>query len=196
MGQRSLTDLTAAAWTSLAPLIPAAQRGGRPRPTARRAGVHALCSGRRGGGPGRLLPNAFPPYQTVSQSCWTWRRAGGGERRHDSRRGAGREAAGSTRAPRAGSIESQTGQPPDTGGAGARRAARATAGARAPSSSLAAGCSASSAGLRRGARSVMGPKRCAGHSSPPCRDWHCSGPRGGPPASAARGGRRSGGAPA
>jgi putative transposase len=42
MVQRDTTDLTDMAWTVLAPLMPAASPGGRPRTTAVREVVHAI----------------------------------------------------------------------------------------------------------------------------------------------------------
>jgi len=87
MAQRSPTELTDPAWALLLPRIPAAQPGGRPRPTARRDVVHAILYSLRSGCPWRRLPTAFPPPQTVSHACWTWRRAGVWERRHAPRRG-------------------------------------------------------------------------------------------------------------
>jgi putative transposase len=94
--------------TIVAPLIPAAKPGGRPRTTARREVVNATLSILRSGCQWRMLPKDFPPYQTVYDYFWTWRRAGVWERMHDTLRGDLREAAGSTREPSAGSIDSQT----------------------------------------------------------------------------------------
>jgi transposase len=42
MVQHDTTDLTAMAWTVLAPLMPAASPGERPRTTAVREVVHAI----------------------------------------------------------------------------------------------------------------------------------------------------------
>ena len=82
MVQRYPTDLTEAEWTRLAPLIPAAKRGGRPRTTAIREVVNAIFYVRRGGGQWRRLPTAFPPHQTVDHYFRPWRRAGVWERMH------------------------------------------------------------------------------------------------------------------
>jgi putative transposase len=74
--QRYPTDLTEAEWTLLAPLIPAAKRGGRPRTTDMREVVNAIVYVLRGGCQWRLLPTEFPPHQTVYHYFRTWRYAG------------------------------------------------------------------------------------------------------------------------
>ena len=108
MGQRYPTDLTEAEWTVLAELIPAAKPGGRPRTTDMREVVNAIFYSLRSGCQWRMLPTDFPPHQTVYHYFWTWRRAGVWERMHDTLRGDVREAAGRTREPSAGIIDSQT----------------------------------------------------------------------------------------
>src|SRR5262245_35918409 len=97
MGQRFPTDLTGMAWTILAPLIPAAKPGGRPRTTDMRVVVNAIRYGLRSGCQWRMLPQALPPYQTVYHSFRIWRRAGVWERMHDTLCGDLREASGRTR---------------------------------------------------------------------------------------------------
>ena len=69
MGQRYPTDLTEAEWTLLAPLIPTAKPGGRPRTTDMREVVNAIFYVLRGGCQWRLLPKEFPPHQTVYHYC-------------------------------------------------------------------------------------------------------------------------------
>jgi putative transposase len=139
--QRYPTDLTEAEWTILAPLIPAAKCGGRPRTSDMREVVNAIFYVLRGGCQWRLLPKEFPPYQTVYHYCWTWRRAGVWERMHDSLRRDVREAAGRTREPSAGIIESQTVKTTEKGGPGAMTVASASVGASATSWSMSSGCS-------------------------------------------------------
>jgi len=87
MVQRSPTDLTDREWPLFAPLIPAAQPGGRPRTPDMREVLNAILSSLRSGGQWRRLPTDFPPHQTVYHSCRTWRRAGVWERMHDTVRG-------------------------------------------------------------------------------------------------------------
>jgi putative transposase len=141
MGQRYLTDLTEAEWTILAPLIPAAKPGGRPRTTDMHEVVSAILYSLRNGCQWRMLPKEFPPHQTVSHYFWTWRRAGVWERIHDTLRGDLREASGRTREPSAGINDSQTVKTIEKGGSGAMTAASASAGASATSWSMSSGCS-------------------------------------------------------
>ena len=54
--QRYPTELTEAEWTLLAPLIPAAKLGGRPRSTDMREVVNAILYSLRSGCQWRLLP--------------------------------------------------------------------------------------------------------------------------------------------
>src|SRR5262252_2330250 len=76
------SDLSDGEWAILAPLLPAAKPGGRPRSVDRREIVNAISSWLRGGGAWRALPQDFPPWQTVYHSWRAWRLSGDGERRH------------------------------------------------------------------------------------------------------------------
>jgi len=106
--KRYPTDLTDTEWTIVAPLIPAAKPVGRPRTTDMRQVVNAIFYVLRGGCQWRLLPKEFPPYPTVYDYFWRWRRAGVWEQIHDTLRGALREASGCTREPSEGILDSQT----------------------------------------------------------------------------------------
>ena len=65
-GGRYPSDLTDEEWKLLAPLIPAAKPGGRPRQTDMRAAMNAILYLLRTGCPWRYLPrDGFPPRSTV-----------------------------------------------------------------------------------------------------------------------------------
>src|SRR5271168_4474948 len=59
------TDLTDAAWAWVAPVLPAARTGGRPRTTNLRAVLNAIFYLLRTGCQWRLLPREFPPCGAV-----------------------------------------------------------------------------------------------------------------------------------
>ena len=141
--QRYPTALTEAAWTLLASRIPAAKPGGRPRTTDMREVVNAILDNLRSGCQWRRLPTEFPPHQTVSHYCRTWRCPGVWAQMHDTLREDLREASGRTREPSAGILDSQTVQTTEKGGAAAMTAASASAGASATLSSMSWDCSSS-----------------------------------------------------
>jgi putative transposase len=70
------TDLTDAAWAWVAPVLPAAQPGGRPRTTNLRAVLNAIFYLLRTGCQWRLLPREFPPYGTVYHYFQDWQNSG------------------------------------------------------------------------------------------------------------------------
>ena len=55
------SDLTDAEWERLAPLIPPAKPGGRPRTVEMRAVLNGVRYVLRGGIPWRMLPRDLPP---------------------------------------------------------------------------------------------------------------------------------------
>jgi putative transposase len=70
------TDLSDAAWALVAPLLPAARPGGRPRSTDIRAVVNAIFYLIRTGCQWRLLPGEFPAWGTVYHYFRTWKTMG------------------------------------------------------------------------------------------------------------------------
>jgi putative transposase len=70
------TDLSDAAWTLLAPLLPPAQPGGRPRTTELRAILNAIFYLLRSGCQWRLLPGEFPAWGTVYHYFRNWKNTG------------------------------------------------------------------------------------------------------------------------
>src|ERR1700732_1486848 len=70
------TDLTDAAWAWVAPVLPAARPGGRPRTTNLRAVLNAIFYLLRTGCQWRLLPREFPPCGTVYHYFQAWQNSG------------------------------------------------------------------------------------------------------------------------
>src|ERR1700752_923824 len=68
------TDVTDAAGASVAPVLPAARPGGRPRTTNLRAILNAIFYLLRTGCQWRLLPREFPPWPTVYYYFRSWER--------------------------------------------------------------------------------------------------------------------------
>ena len=71
------SDLSDAEWDRLAPLIPAAKPGGRPRKTDMRSAMNAIFFLLRTGCPWRYLPGGiFPPRSTVYNIFRAFQRQG------------------------------------------------------------------------------------------------------------------------
>lgn len=70
------TDLSDAHWAIMAPLLPAAKPGGRPRTTCLRRVLDAVLYLLRTGCQWRPLPLCFPPWGTVYDYFRLWRRTG------------------------------------------------------------------------------------------------------------------------
>src|SRR5271167_2394129 len=70
------TDLNDAAWAWIAPYLPAARSGGRPRATDLRAVLNAIFYLLRTGCQWRLLPREFPRPGTVYHYFRAWKDAG------------------------------------------------------------------------------------------------------------------------
>ena len=103
-GERVPSDLTDLEWERLAPLIPAAKPGGRPRKTDMRAAMNAIFYLLRTGSPWRYLP----PRSTVYNIFRGFQREGVWEAIWDELRMALRERLGREASPSAGVIDSQS----------------------------------------------------------------------------------------
>jgi putative transposase len=110
------SDLTADEWTLIAPLLPAAKSGGRPRTTDLREVVNAIFYLLRGGCTWRLLPHDVPVWQTVYDYFRSWRKAGVWERIHTGLRREVRRQAGRAAEPAAAIIDTQSIKTTERGG--------------------------------------------------------------------------------
>jgi putative transposase len=102
------TDLSDTQWALLAPLIPEAEPGGRPRKTTSRELVNAILYFLRAGMAWRLLPHDLPPWQTVYYYLRRWQREGIWDRVHHTLVMADRERAGREASPTAAILDSQS----------------------------------------------------------------------------------------
>ena len=102
------TDLTDTPWALIAPLIPEAEPGGRPRKAVTRGLVNAIFCLLRAGMAWRLLPHDLPPWQTVYYYLRQWQREGVWDWVHYTLVMADRERAGREASPTAAILDSQS----------------------------------------------------------------------------------------
>src|SRR6266849_3945800 len=102
------TDLSDAEWKLIRRLVRPPKEGGRPAKYDRREIVDAIRYVVRAGCVWRLLPNDFPPWNSVFKYFTAWKKAGVWKAIHDQLRGDVREAAGRVRYPSAGIVDSQS----------------------------------------------------------------------------------------
>src|SRR4029450_11528422 len=110
------SDLTDEQWALLAPLIPPARPGGRPRKTDMHQVVNALFYLNHESCPRRPLPRDFPPWKTVYNYFELWKLDGTWEDLLTALREHTRQQAGRHPTPSTGSIDSQSGNPAEMGG--------------------------------------------------------------------------------
>jgi transposase len=117
------SDLTDAEWAVLAPAIPAASPGGRPRKTDMRSAMNAILYLLRTGCPWRYLPrHGFPLRSTVYNILRKFEKDGTWETIWSALHVLLREREGREASPSAGIVDSQTLKSAEKGGA--RRGAR------------------------------------------------------------------------
>lgn len=102
------SDLSDIEWAIIAPYVPAAKFGGRPRTTNMREVVNAIFYVLRAGCAWRLLPHDFPPWQTVYGYFRDWVQSGIWEQLHAKLRETCRELVGRHQTPSAGILDSQS----------------------------------------------------------------------------------------
>jgi putative transposase len=110
------TDLTDEEWAILAPLIPPAKPGGRPREVDMREVLNGLLYLLRTGCAWRMIPHDLPPWQTVYEYFAQWRDDGTWERLNGVLRVQVRQHVGKQAEPSAGIIDSQSVKTTETPG--------------------------------------------------------------------------------
>ena len=102
------SDLTDDQWEELAPLIPLAKPGGRPRTVDMREVINGALYVLRSGCTWRMIPHDLPPWGTVWGFFRRWRKKGTWECIHDALRPKVRELEGRDPTPSAAIIDSQS----------------------------------------------------------------------------------------
>jgi transposase len=109
-GLRYPSDLTDAEWALMAPMIPPARRGGRPRDVNVREVLNAILYVLSTGCQWKALPKDLPPKSTAHYYFMLWDWDGTLERIHHAFYVAAREQAGREASPSAAIIDSQSGK--------------------------------------------------------------------------------------
>ena len=111
------TDLTDVQWELIAPMIPDARAGGRPRKATSRELIDAILYFLRAGAAWRLLPHDLPPWQTVYYYLRRWQEEGVWQHVHHALVLADRERSGREASPSAAILDSQSVRTADQKGA-------------------------------------------------------------------------------
>ena len=125
------SDLTKKQWKRLAPLLPDAKPGGRPREVDLRAVVNAIFYYLKTGCQWRMLPHEFPPWSTVAGDYRMWRQDGTWQKIHDALHRQVRAADGRDACPSAAIIDSQSVKTTEKGGRAATTPGRTSGAASA-----------------------------------------------------------------
>ena len=133
------SDVTDAEWDVIAPLLPEARFGGRPRTVALRDVVNAIFYVSRSGCAWRMLPRDFPPYQTVYHYFRAWKKDGTWTKVHNTLRDRLRQKEGREVSPSAAILDSQSAKTTEKGAPGATMQARKSKGVSGISSLIPSG---------------------------------------------------------
>lgn len=127
----SPSDVSAAEWQQLTPLIPPAKSGGRHRTVDMQEMLNGLFSVNRTGWSWRALPHDLPPWSPVDHYVRLWRQDGTWERIQSPLREQVRVQAGREPTPSAAILERQSVRTTEKGGVGVTTQARSARAANA-----------------------------------------------------------------